>query len=405
MRGLYQARPRLSRARVRDGRAFTHYTPASVPKASLRRAASVRRKIVHPDIEREADRHAVVILVIPRPPGTMPPIMPESLRPSTEWREQVAPDEALRFAEYGRQFAALQARKSSSFGPGRALHRKQIAAARGTLEVLADLPEFAGHGLFATPAALEVQVRLSNGSMDRAPDRKPDVRGLALRVLGVHGESALGHGPARSQDFLLINHSAFAFAKSDEFVDFVLAAAGGGGATVKYLIKRYGVLKGLQRLIRTIKSFGRPFAGFAATTVFSAAPIACGPYAVRVRLVPSADNGPGVKGPQDDWNLDFAGRLRRQALRWELQLQPFVNEALTPIEDASVEWPSPYSTVARLVLPQQDMSSTDGQALTQAVEASVFDPWQALAAHRPLGDVMRARKVVYFASQQGRGAA
>ena len=53
-------------------------------------------------------------------------------------------------------------------------------------------------------------------------------------------------------------------------------------------------------------------AGFAATTVFSAAPIACGPYAVRVRLVPSADNGPGMKGPQDDWNVDFAGRLRRQ---------------------------------------------------------------------------------------------
>lgn len=331
--------------------------------------------------------------------------MPESLRPSTEWREQVAPDEAQRFAEYGRQFAALQAHKSSSFGPGRALHRKQIAAARGTLEVLADLPEFASQGLFARRARLDVQVRLSNGGMDRVTDRKPDVRGFALRVQGVRGESALGNGPARSQDFLLINHSVFGFPRSDEFVDFVLAASRGGGAMVKYLFKRYGVLKGSQRLIRTIKSFSRPFAGFAATTMFSAAPIACGPYAVRVRLVPSADNGAGLKGPQDDWNTDFSGRLRRQALRWELQLQPFVNEALTPIEDASVEWPSPYSTVARLVLPQQDPTSADGQALTQAVEASVFDPWQALAAHRPLGDVMRARKVVYFTSQQGRGAA
>jgi hypothetical protein len=335
----------------------------------------------------------------------MPAIMTESLRPSTEWREQVALDEAQRFAEYGRQFAALQARKSGAFGPGRTLHRKQIAAARGTLEVLADLPEFASHGLFATPGALDVQVRLSNGGMDHGSDRKPDVRGFALRVPGVRGESALGEGPARSQDFLLINHSVFAFPTSDEFVAFVLAASGGGGATVKYLVKRYGVLGGFRRLVTVIKSFGRPFAGFAATPMFSAAPIACGPYAVRVRLVPSADNGAGLRSPQDDWNADFSGRLRRQALRWELQLQPFVNEALTPIEDASVEWPSPYSTVARLVLPQQDTTSADGQALTQAVEASVFDPWQALAAHRPLGDVMRARKVVYFISQQGRGAA
>ena len=30
---------------------------------------------------------------------------------------------------------------------------------------------------------------------------------------------------------------------------------------------------------------------------------------------------------------------------------------------------------------------------------------QALAAHRPLGEVMRARKVTYFESQKARGAA
>jgi hypothetical protein len=88
-----------------------------------------------------------------------------------------------------------------------------------------------------------------------------------------------------------------------------------------------------------------------------------------------------------------------------VQLQPFVSEALTPIEDASVNWSSPYTTVARLTLPLQDSASRKGQALAAQVEAAVFDPWQALAAHRPLGDVQRARKVVYFESQKGRGAA
>lgn len=88
-----------------------------------------------------------------------------------------------------------------------------------------------------------------------------------------------------------------------------------------------------------------------------------------------------------------------------MQLQPFVSEILTPIEDASVNWSSPYTTVARLTLPQQDTASAKGQALCKKAEASVFDPWEALAAHRPLGDVQRARKVVYFVSQQGRGAA
>jgi hypothetical protein len=57
------------------------------------------------------------------------------------------------------------------------------------------------------------------------------------------------------------------------------------------------------------------------------------------------------------------------------------------------------------MLPRQDTSSAEGRDLAQQVEAAVFDPWQALAEHRPLGDVQRARKVVYFESQKGRGAA
>jgi hypothetical protein len=92
-------------------------------------------------------------------------------------------------------------------------------------------------------------------------------------------------------------------------------------------------------------------------------------------------------------------------LQWDLQLQPYLDDKNTPIEDASVNWTSPYTTVARLVLPKQDSNSAQGKALAGEVEKSVFDPWQALAAHRPLGDVQRARKVVYFESQKGRGAA
>jgi hypothetical protein len=88
-----------------------------------------------------------------------------------------------------------------------------------------------------------------------------------------------------------------------------------------------------------------------------------------------------------------------------LQLQFYASEELTPIEDASVNWATPYSTVARLMLPPQDITSDDAHRFAQKVDGAVIDPWQALAAHRPLGDVQRARKVVYYESQKGRGAA
>jgi hypothetical protein len=325
--------------------------------------------------------------------------------PGTDWQERIAPGEAERYAAFADTFAEIQARKSKRYGPGRALHRKQLAAAQGTLEVLDGLPSFLRHGLFAVPHDYETWVRISNGSLNRAADHVPDVRGFSLRVFGVEGPSALGNGPAVSQDFTLINQEAFSFPRSDEFIEFVAAASHGNGKLLRHLVRRYGPLGSLRQLARLVRVAGRPFSGFATEPLFSTLPMANGPYAVRVRLLPAQANGMAEPGASADWAADFAMRLKRGPLHWDLQLQYYASEALTPIEDASVNWPTPYATVARLMLPQQDLHSVEGRAFAEQVEAAVFDPWQALAEHRPLGDVQRARRIVYFRSQQGRGAA
>lgn len=325
--------------------------------------------------------------------------------PSTAWREQIAADEDARFAGYADQFAALQRNKSARLGNGRALHRKQQLGLKATLDVLAGLPGHAAQGLFAKARRYEVLVRLSNGAADKASDAKPDVRGFSFAVLGVQGESALG-GPASHQDFALIQHPAFAFARVDEFVGLAVNASQGLPALLKYLVGRYGWAGGFKQLKQLGKTFGKPFKGFAVETFYSAAPIACGPYAARVRLRPVDTQAAPAKGKA--WASDLADRLRNSAITCDLQLQFFTDEATTPIEDASVDWPeatAPYVTVARLNLLKQDTGSAEGQALAARTEAAVFDPWCALAAHRPLGEVMRARKVVYFKSQQERGAA
>jgi catalase len=323
--------------------------------------------------------------------------------PSTEWKERIAADEAGRHAGYARDFEQIQALKSAKYGKGRALHRKQQLGLQSTFEVLSGLPGHARHGLFAEPATYEAWVRLSNGGTDRQADKKPDVRGFAIKVRGVSGPGALGSGATESQDFLLINHPAFAFAGADEFVGLVKSLTKGPGTLLGYLISRYGFLGALGMIKRFAKTFNAPFTGFATQPFYSAAPIACGPYAVRVRLQPASDE---VKpGASADWAGDFRSRLERGPLRFELQLQFFVDEARTPIEDASVDWPedvAPYVTVGILTLPVQDVQSEAGRALAAAIESAAFDPWSALMDHRPLGEVMRARKVVYFQSQTGR---
>jgi hypothetical protein len=324
--------------------------------------------------------------------------------PSTAWREQVAADETTRFAGYAEQFLALQRAKSLRYGNGRVLHRKQQLGLQATLDVLEGLPAHAAHGLFVRSHRYEALVRLSNGGADKVADAKPDVRGFSIAVLGVRGESALG-GPATHQDFALIQHPAFAYAKTDEFVGLVMHATRGLPALLKYLVGRYGWAGALQQVKRFAKTLGKPFKGFAAETFHSAAPIACGPYAARVRLRPVDRAAAPAQGKA--WAQDMARRLSAGAITYDLQLQFFTDEATTPIEDASVDWPesaAPYVTVARLNLLKQNTDSAAGLALSERTETAIFDPWAALAAHRPLGEVMRARKVVYFQSQKERGA-
>ena len=326
---------------------------------------------------------------------------------STAWAERVGADEAQRHALAARDLVQMQQRKSAQYGRGRALHRKPIVALRGLLRVHADLPARARHGLFAQPGSHEARLRLSNGAMDVQSDRRPDVRGFSMRVFGVSGPSALG-GDTDHQDFALINHPAFAFADSRPFVGLVLAAARGPAAVIGWALRTYGPIGAFAQLLRMKKVFTRGFSGFATEPFFSAAPLACGPHAVRVRLLPPAGRKP--IGEQADWAAELRAQLALGPLVYRLQLQFFVDEATTPIEDASVDWPesaAPYVDVADLVVEASAQATGTAAALAFAeqVERSVFDPWQALAAHRPLGEVMRARKVVYFESQKQRGAA
>ena len=325
--------------------------------------------------------------------------------PSTEWRETVAADEASRFAGYAERFVEMQQRKSAKYGNGRALHRKQLLALRATLEVLPELPAHACHGLFARPGAHEAWVRLSNGGTDRASDATPDIRGFAIKVRGVRGPGALGN-VTEAQDFVLINQEKFAFPKSDEFVDLVMAASRGNGALLKYLFGRYGLFGALKLMKKFAATMGKKFSGFATERVYSATPIACGPYAVRVRLLPARDKP--LADASNDWAADFGRQLAAGPLVHQMQLQFFVDERRTPIEDASVDWAeeaAPYVTVARLTIPQQPLNDAAAAAFAREVDQAVFDPWDALVEHRPLGEVMRARKAVYLASQKTRGAA
>lgn len=311
--------------------------------------------------------------------------------PSTQWAESVSESEAAEHAAFAETITKIQSRINAKRGAGRAFHRKPIAALTGRLTVPGGLPDYAAQGLFAEPGEHPVVIRMSNGAIAPQLDPVPDIRGFAFSVRGLDGPGALGSTTDR-QDFLLINMPAFGFRDSRDFAALVPAAARGQQAILKHMIDKHGVVGGAKEMGRQAASMARPFTGFATTEFHSCAPIAWGAYAAHVHVVPVGThlNPTALR----DWGADVRGRIAKGPLTWDVQAQFYTDPENTPIEDGRKAWHAPRLTVARLV--------ADAMADADEVEADHFDPWSALAEHRPLGEIMRARKAAYWPSFQNR---
>jgi len=333
------------------------------------------------------------------------------MSPATDWKESVPAGESERFERYAEELRDLQRRAAAASGrKSRALHAKGNAGLEAEFTVRPDLPAHARHGVFAEPRTYRSYVRFSNGGGRHLADRKPDVRGVAIKIVGVPGKKIIpGLEDAPTQDFLLIKSAATPFRNADEFVAVVLAA-NRPLARFPRLLSRLGAGRSLELLRKLAAGLGEPVASVATTRYYSALPIQLGPHAVHYALAPHAAADPAARpgASPDTLGEELAERLRRGPVSFDFRLQFYVDPTRTPIEDASVEWKeedAPFLTVARLVLPQQDPSSPRGRRVADFVERLSFDPWHATTDLRPLGNMMRARNHAYRLSTQERGAA
>ncbi len=334
--------------------------------------------------------------------------------PSTAWKEVIGPNEAAQFEELATQLRDLQqarALKASVAQSGgtpagalrRALHAKPNVVTHATFEVLSGLPPHAAVGLFATPKTYQAVVRFSNGTGAVQADRRPDVRGIGVKVLGVGGTKVIpGLEQAPTQDFLAILSPAVPFRSPEEFVWVVVNSANPASFLFKALVK-LGPGRALKLLGALQKNLGAPVPSLATNRYYSALPIRFGDHAAKYSFVPQGASASGAT--PEDLGAELAGRVAKGPLTWELEVQFFSDERSTPIEDPTVDWPTPYTPVARLTVARQDVSSERGQRLATWAEHLSFDPWHAQQELRPIGAMMRSRSAAYRVSTQARTVA
>ncbi len=300
----------------------------------------------------------------------------------------------------------------------RAVHAKSHGLLKGDLKVYEQLPEPFAQGLFRRSASYPVILRLSTNPGDMLPDSISTPRGLAVKVIGVHGEQMLpGHEDEVTQDFVCVNAKAFPVPDAAGFLEQlrVLEKHATDSETLKQAVSTTArvaesVLESIGLKSATLLGFGHPQTHILGETFCSVAPLRYGNYVAKICISPASENLKALTNK----HLEIGGNY--SALRdavveffgtntaeWEVGVQLCTDVKKMPIEDASVEWDekeSPYVPVARITVKPQHAYSPERRVYVD--EMLSFSPWHGLSAHRPLGNIMRARKKSYEASSRFR---
>jgi Catalase len=308
------------------------------------------------------------------------------------------------FERLGAELADIQRKHSGANGGiKRGFHPKPHACVMGELQVLEDRPEATKFGVFATTKKFKTWVRLSNAKSKSDSDHERDIRGLAVKVLGVPGTKLLASEPnATTQDFLAVNTDTLGVRNAELFMLFQKVVNGDLGAAGPLLLQDPFIIKRLLDATHPVESMFKE-------RFWSGVPFKLGPRASKFSFTPCGINQ--AKGQTSDsaryLREDAVKRIEQGDSCFDLSIQFQRDAEKQPVEDSQVSWKeseAPFVRVARLVIPKQEMHSDTAKTKEAFCENLVWNPWHALPEHRPIGNANRARKIVMVASQKLRGA-
>jgi hypothetical protein len=307
--------------------------------------------------------------------------------------ENPPPDEVVYTQNLARR---LQAKITKDYPTGlmrRDAHPKMHGLVKAEFTVEPDLPPALRIGLFETPATYKAWIRFSNQNGTIQADIKGDIRGMAIKLMNVPGKKILEEEQdEQTHDFIVISSNVFVTADVREFDGLIKALTTNFLSVAWFFLTHWRVGWNLRK---SMVKFANPLQ----IRYFSTTPYLLGDSAVKYAATPhvtSADAIPST--PADDYLREAMVRqLSKDDAVFDFHVQLQTDAEMMPIEDPGKEWPesvSPFRKVATIRIPQQ---AFDDEGQREFGENLSYTPWHALPAHRPLGGINRARKIVYDA--------
>jgi hypothetical protein len=302
-------------------------------------------------------------------------------------------------------------------------HSKSHGVLKGELRIYDNLPEYLAQGLFKERHTYPVIIRFSTAQGAIQPDTMSSLRGMAIKVIGVEGKKLLPEeSDALTQDFLLVNYPVIPTGTVKEYLkqQQQLEKVADSPELIQKLQLQLGLAA--RKIKQTVGieddpnplSIAMPGPHILGDTYFSMAALRYGDYIAKISAVPVSDSLQPYIGKEIDKDLidadenSFLNTLisnffKTQYAEYEIRVQLCTDLETMPVEDGSVQWPekeSPYLPVARLVIPIQETFSPGRRVYADDVLS--FNPFHCLPDHRPLGNIMRVRRLAYETSSRYR---
>lgn len=317
-----------------------------------------------------------------------------------QWHRPLAPvssDETLRADEPAQAQRAIDnflaiIKQHQSLYTTRGAHAKSHACVKAYFTVQQNLVPNLQHGVFIPGQQYKSWIRFSNGSPNADKhDGQKDSRGMAVKLLQVD------EGNASIQSFLMHNSPAFFSRDIEDYNQLVESED-----KLRYFVQGANPFNWrIRQLKHAIDTLAPAAYSPLWDQYFSNTAYKLGPHNIKFRAIActGAIQSPAVDESDPNFLRNrIVSELAMSEACFNFQIQQQDTEQYMPIEDPSVLWKeteAPFQTIATITIPAQQFNNEQQR---QSCENMTFSPWQTLAAHKPIGELNRIRKLVYTAS-------
>jgi hypothetical protein len=235
-------------------------------------------------------------------------------------------------------------------------HPKNLAGLRGEFNIEPNIPRELKVGIFQFPDTYPAWIRISSSSGRIQSDKVKDVRGFAIKIMGVDGERFERQNEEKeTQDFILMSYPVMPLGTVELFHDAVYYSI--KWSPIVFFSRL--VLSGNFHVLNELRKARQNQTSPLDIRYWSTTPYLCGTeQSVKYSLVPASQWKSSLPPTLTDDYLteNMEKHLAAREARFDFMIQVQKDPVRMPVEDAAVEWSeneSPFIKVATLRIPSQ----------------------------------------------------